>query len=481
MPDQQSALSISSSRGVSMHLVKSVQSALSALPFHPSSELAILIISSICALLLSFLLTLVVIKVSHKFGWLDRSTVERQRIHKKPVPRLGGIAIFLAWVVISLIFYATNPELDKAEMTRYILLLVAATLIVAVHAYDDVKGLKPLTKLLVQTLTVLILLGPWLFDMKFHGILLFGFSNPLPTRVLVHHAGLAWYQEPELTLFIRPPAGQLPSITLLAVPAVLFTWFWMVGMMNTINFIDGVDGLATGVVAITGVFMTVISWTLQQHTIAILSAIFTGAVLGFLILNWNPAKIFMGDSGSQFLGIMLASLSILGGAKVALALMVLGIPILDVFVVSMNRIRRGQSFTHYDTKHLHHRLLATGLNARQICYVFYGLTLSFGLLALGLPRIYKILGIALVVVTMAALIIWIDYRQRQRGVPIKLDDADPGSGSGNGASKKEAQAEKQLTTPPFVTSDPVAPDDEITERRPRLKREHAHSPQETGA
>ncbi len=397
---------------------------LSSLPFSLPNELSLLLVSSICALLLSFLLTLVVIKVSHKFGWLDRSTAERTRIHKKPVPRLGGIAIFLAFVVVSLLFYATNPELDGMEMTRYILLLVAATLIVVVHAYDDVKGLKPLTKLLVQTLAVLILLGPWFVDMKFHGILLFGFNNPLPTRVLVPHAGLAWYQQPELTLFIRPPAHQLPVISWLVIPAVLFTWFWMVGMMNTINFIDGVDGLATGVVAITGVFIAVISWTLQQHTIAILAAIFTGAVLGFLILNWNPAKIFMGDSGSQFLGIMLASLSILGGAKVALALMVLGIPILDVFVVSINRIRRGQSFTHYDTKHLHHRLLATGLNARQICYVFYSLTLGFGVLALGLPRIYKILGIVLVAVIMAALIIWIDSRQRRRGVPIKLDDAD---------------------------------------------------------
>ncbi|HTK07020.1 MAG TPA: MraY family glycosyltransferase [Ktedonobacteraceae bacterium] len=410
-----------------MHMLNTTQHySTSSLPFSLPNELSLLIVSSVCALLLSFLLTLAVIKVAHMFGWLDRSTTERKRIHKKPVPRLGGTAIFLAFVVVSLCFYATNPELDGAEMTRYLLLLVAATLIVAVHAYDDVKGLKPLTKLLVQTLAVLILLGPSLIDMKFHGILLFGFSNPLPMRVPIHHPGLAWYQEPELTLFIRPADHQLPGISWLVIPAVLFTWFWMVGMMNTINFIDGVDGLATGVVAITGIFVAVISWTLQQHTIAILAAIFTGAVLGFLILNWHPAKIFMGDSGSQFLGMMLAALSILGGAKAALALMVLGIPILDVFVVSLNRIRRGQSFAHYDTKHLHHRLLATGLNARQICYVFYSLTLGFGLLALGLPRIYKILGIVLVVVTMAVLIVWIDYRQRRRGVPIKLDDSDPG-------------------------------------------------------
>jgi UDP-GlcNAc:undecaprenyl-phosphate GlcNAc-1-phosphate transferase len=448
MSYQHSVLFISLLGGPFMHLATIMQRfSFTSLPFSLPNELSLLVVSSICALVLSFLLTLVVIRVAHAFGWLDKSTLERKRIHKKPVPRLGGIAIFLAFVVVSLIFYATNPELHGDEMTRYILLLIASTLIVAVHAYDDVKGLKPLTKLFVQTLAVLILLGPSFVDMKIHGILLFGFNNPLPTRVLTPHAGLAWYQQPELTLFIRPPANQLPSISWLVIPAVLFTWFWMAGMMNTINFIDGVDGLATGVVAIAGIFVVLISWTLQQHTIAILAAIFTGAVLGFLILNWNPAKIFMGDTGSQFLGIMLASLSILGGAKVALALMVLGIPILDVFVVSINRIRRGQSFTHYDTKHLHHRLLATGLNARQICYVFYSLTLGFGLLALGLPRIYKILGIALVAVTMAALIIWIDYRQRQRGVPIKLDDSDAG-----GAAKQDNEEGIQAIEQPVAPS-----------------------------
>jgi UDP-GlcNAc:undecaprenyl-phosphate/decaprenyl-phosphate GlcNAc-1-phosphate transferase len=432
---------------VSSNSGHSQQHILSSLPFSLPNELSLLIVSSVCALVISFLLTLAVIKVAHRFGWLDRSTAERKRLHKKPVPRLGGIAIFLAFVVVSLFFYANNPELDGAEMTRYVLLLVASTLIVVVHAYDDVKGLKPLTKLVTQTLAVLILLGPSLLDMKFHGILLFGFNNPLPTRVLTAHPGLAWYQQPELTLFIRPADHELPGISWLALPAVLFTWFWMAGMMNTVNFIDGVDGLATGVVAITGIFIALISWTLQQHTIAIMAAIFTGAVLGFLILNWNPAKIFMGDSGSQFLGLMLAALSILGGAKVALALMVLGIPILDVFVVSLNRIRHGQSFTHYDTKHLHHRLLATGLNARQICYVFYGLTFGFGLLALSLPRMYKILGIVLVVVTMTALIIWLDYHQRKRGLPITPDEPGPGLNAKTQPAAEEISPSAGLETP----------------------------------
>lgn len=391
----------------------------SFLPQNFSNDLTLLIVGGVCAFLLAYLFTFGVIAFCRKMNWMDQP--EARRMHKKPVPRLGGVGIFLAFVVASLLFYAFfyphDTKVLRDEFVRYWLLLVAAAFIVLVHAVDDVKGLKPLTKLIAQTIAVIIILGPFL-DMRFHGIFLFGFSNPFGASI--HHAGLPWYREPILTLFISQPV-----ITWAAIPAILFTWFWIAGMMNTVNFIDGLDGLATGVVGITGVFITIISWTLGQNSIALLAGIFTGAVLGFLPHNWNPAKIFMGDSGAQFLGLGLAVLSIMGGAKIALALMVLGIPILDVAIVAINRIRRGQSFAHYDTKHLHHRLLATGLSVKQISYVFYGLTILFGILALNMRHIYKLLGIGLVGLTMVALIIWIDYRQRQRGVPIKLDGPEP--------------------------------------------------------
>src|SRR2546423_7061599 len=237
---------------------------------------------------------------------------------------------------------------------------------------------------------------------------------------------LPWYQQPTFFLLIHPasPAAQ-PGISLAAIPAVLLTWFWAAGMMNTVNWIDGMDGLATGVVGIAGLFITIISFLLQQQSIAVLSAIFTGTVFGFLPHNWNPAKIFMGDSGSMFLGLGLAVLSVMGGAKLALALMVLGVPIIDVAVVIINRIRRGQSPLHYDKTHLHHRLMATGLSVKQICYLFYGVAFIFGLLALSFSGIhaahfYKFVGIVLAILTMFGLIIWVDYRQRLRGVPIKL-------------------------------------------------------------
>jgi UDP-GlcNAc:undecaprenyl-phosphate GlcNAc-1-phosphate transferase len=382
-------------------------------------NVALLFIGGICAFLLAYLFTFGVRVLSSKMGWFDRA--EPGRIEKKKISRLGGIAIFLAFVVASLLFYVPGayqvagplrPE-QNSETTMYWLFLAAAVLIVLVHGYDDLKPLKPLVKLAAQTLGVIILLGP--FGNRFNGVLVFGFSNPFA------HMGLPWYRESVITLFIHTP-----DITFAAIPAVLFTWFWMVGMMNTVNLIDGVDGLATGVVAITAICITITSWVLQQYSIAILSAIFTGAVLGFLPHNWNPAKIIMGDSGAHFLGLGLAVLSVIGGAKVGVALMVLGIPILDLAVVAVNRIRRGQSPLHYDTTHLHYRLRATGWNARQICYLFYGLTAVFGILSLNLLRIYKLMGIGLVVLTMIVLIAWIDYRQRKRGAPVSPPPApDP--------------------------------------------------------
>jgi UDP-GlcNAc:undecaprenyl-phosphate GlcNAc-1-phosphate transferase len=383
-----------------------------------SRNFVLLLAGGACACLLAYIFILGIIILFRKTGWVR--PVEPGRSVDR-VPRLGGLGIYFAFIVASFIFYIQNPDLSSKERAIYWFFLIGATLLVFVHAYDDIRPLKPLPKLLAQTLTVFIIMGPFLnamgpffrgsqatwFNQQFNGVLFFGFSNPFKAVP---------GQQTEIVLFIHHP-----DISWLVIPAVLLTWFWMVGMMNTVNLIDGVDGLAGGVVAITGIFITLISWRLEQFTIAILAAIFTGAVLGFLLHNWYPSRIIMGDSGSQFLGIGLAVLSIMGGAKVALALMVLGIPILDVAIVMINRVRRGQSPLHYDTTHLHHRLKATGLSPRQICYVLYTFTTFFGILALNLQPLYKLIGLALVVLVMVALIVWIDYRQRHRGIPIRID------------------------------------------------------------
>ncbi len=382
-----------------------------------------IIVGGATAFLLTYLLTFGVLAICRKLGWFDAP--KDRKLHDTPVPRLGGIAIWLAFIIASLFFYA--PALDPKypqvqvifghsypkELVIYALFVLASLLVVAVHVYDDLRGLKPLTKLITQTVAVVILMGPGLHT--FHGVLFFGVHNPFVPSATVSNPALPWYQQPELTLFIHEPV-----ISLLAIPAVLFTWFWTTAMMNTINFFDGLDGLAPGVVAIVGLFITIISWRMGQYSIAILAAIFTGAVAGFLPHNWNPARIIMGDSGSQFLGIALAMLAVMGGAKFALILMLLGIPILDLAWVAINRIKRGQHpmqrdvlYLHYRHTHLHYRLLFGGLNARQICYIIYGATLLFGILALSLPPIYKFLGFLLVGLTMSSLL-WFSTRLQHK-------------------------------------------------------------------
>jgi UDP-GlcNAc:undecaprenyl-phosphate GlcNAc-1-phosphate transferase len=423
----------------------------------PTHDIVLLVVGAICAFLLSYCLMFGVAFVSRKFNLIRRAEPGRKQ---DTVPRLGGVGIFIAFVIASLLFYIRNPDLyvqtsstttpHPTEYGIYWLFLAGSALIVLVHAYDDVKPLKPLPKLIAQTIAVIIIMGPF-FNGIFNGVLLYGFSNPFQATGI--HAHLPWYREPILTLFINDT-----TIRLLAIPAVLFTWFWMVGMMNTVNLIDGLDGLSTGVVGIVAIFVTITSFLMHQYTIAILAGIFAGAVLGFLPHNWNPARMYMGDSGSQFLGLGLAVLSIMGGAKVALALMVLGIPILDVVVVIINRVRRGQHPFHYDKTHLHYRLQATGLSVKQICYVFYGLTAAFGIFALSFVHVFKLVGIALVILTMAGLIAWIDYRQRKRGTPMKLDGADPApSGDDdNGAGAATLPSSREDNThPDYHTSHPL--------------------------
>ncbi len=229
--------------------------------FPINSDILTALIGGGCAFVFAYLLTFLIGAFCRKVGWLDRPAA--RRVHSKAVPRLGGVAIFIAFFIASRLFYSPGPNQNPHahELTIYWLLIAAGALMVIVHAYDDVVGLKPLPKLIAQTVAVLIILAPW--GTEFNGILIFTFNNPFGTEV-----------QPTLFLFTHDTL-----ISLIAIPAVLFTWFWIVGMMNTVNLIDGLDGLATGVVAIAALFITIISFVLGQYSIAILSAIFTGATL----------------------------------------------------------------------------------------------------------------------------------------------------------------------------------------------------------
>lgn len=285
----------------------------------------------------------VVAKLCRRWGLVD--VPEPRRIHQSPAPRLGGVAIFAAFVAVSLALY--KPA-NSYERHIYVGLLLAALVVVGVMTYDDLRGLPPLPRLGAQSVAALIAIFP-----AQRGALIEVLHNPL---VAAHHG------RTYLPLWIAVP----------------FTWFWIVGMMNTINWVDGSDGLAGGVVTITALVMATISWLLGQHTTALLCAILAGATLGFLMLNWHPARLFMGDCGAMFLGLALAILANVGGSKLAAMLLLLSLPILDAARVTVRRLRQGRSPLRSDRSHLHHRLLAGGFSQRQIALLFYVVTATFG-------------------------------------------------------------------------------------------------------
>ncbi len=182
--------------------------------------------------------------------------------------------------------------------------------------------------------------------------------------------------------------------------ALGFTVFWIVGMINSINFIDGLDGLSSGIAFIAAVTLGLISLTtgVNQPLIAVLCFILAGALLGFLRWNLHPASIFIGTSGVMFVGYTLALLSILGTAKVAVALLVLGVPIIDTFWIIVRRVSQGRSPFSPDRGHIHHRLLDLGLSHRQTVFVIYGICLTLAILALalsGVDQLYAFIGVFL--------------------------------------------------------------------------------------
>lgn len=196
--------------------------------------------------------------------------------------------------------------------------------------------------------------------------------------------------------FVNNPFG--PGLLFLGGFSGIFTIFWFLGMINSINWIDGLDGLSSGVAIIAAVTLGLISLStrVNQPLIAILCFVLAGSLLGFLRWNFHPAKIFAGTSGVQFVGYTLAVLSILGTAKVAVALLVLGVPIIDTFWIIVRRLSQGRSPFSPDRQHIHHRLLDLGLSHRQTVLVIYGVCTGLALLALiltGASQLYAFLGV----------------------------------------------------------------------------------------
>jgi len=345
------------------------------------------LIPFLTAFLIALLLTPLTMRLALEYGAYRHPKEEGGRhVHKKIVPRLGGVPIFIAFFVVMLL----NLQIDKHLAG----MMAGAFLLLLLGGIDDVRKIPAWLKLLGQLLAAGIIVG--------FGVGIAFITNPLGGII-----DLATYNIPVLTI-----NNITYHITLLA---DVFTVLWIVLLTNTINFLDGLDGLAGGIsfIALLVIFFLSISPGVAQPQVAMLAAILAGAVLAFLIFNFHPAKIFLGDSGSYFLGFTLATLAIISGGKIATLFLVLGVAIIDAVFVPIYRLLKSKSPLEADTEHLHHKMIKTKFNVRQTVAIFYAIAAIFGGASLFLKAEQKFLTIIIMAGAILALIAALMFSLKQ--------------------------------------------------------------------
>lgn len=319
------------------------------------------IYSFVATFILAVILTGFVRRVALKYKIIDEPT-EPRKIHKKPMPLLGGLAIFLSFFgVLAYYIFFTDKILGTEIFAKNLIgVFLGGALLMIGGFLDDKFKLKPKYQIIWPTLATIVVIAS--------GVGINQITNPLGG--LFHldtwQKIIFWWQ------------GIPYKITILA---DLFTFVWLMGMMYTTKFLDGLDGLVSGVSTIGAVIIFFVSLMAEvaQPGTAMLAIIFAGACAGFLVWNFNPAKIFLGEGGSLFTGFILGVLSIIAGGKIATTLLIMGLPILDAAIVIIRRLRsRPKSLVLADQKHLHFRLLDAGMSQRQAVLSLYFVTLAFG-------------------------------------------------------------------------------------------------------
>jgi UDP-GlcNAc:undecaprenyl-phosphate/decaprenyl-phosphate GlcNAc-1-phosphate transferase len=320
--------------------------------------------------------------------------------HKKPLPRIGGLAIFLAFLLVSIVYFLlVNPTANISDGfwfgvdKKIVSIWLASAIIVAIMLIDDLRGLSAPIKLFAQVVAVAVVVAS--------GIGIDYFPNPFGQAINLN------------TVYI--PLTIFGTVYHFSLWSDILTLVWLVGMMNVVNFIDGVDGLAAGISGIAAVTLFLLSLTVGQGAVAMIAIILAGSVFGFLTWNFHPAKIFMGDSGSMFLGLMLGVLPLISGGKLATAFLVLGFAIVDGLIVAGARILRGKNpLTTPDKTHLHHRFLAAGFSVRQAVLSMYLIAALFGWVALRSTTLNKIIASTILIFFVGALIVALNEIKKRK-------------------------------------------------------------------
>ncbi len=298
--------------------------------------------------ILSVIFTYICIKTARYFNMVD--IPNERKIHKHPVPYLGGVGIYFAFIISLLI--SLKLSVDMNVYTKGISgLLIASFIIFLLGLYDDLKGADAKLKFAIQIIAALVLVKS--------GYLVDRISNPLGGIIYFPY----WL-------------------------SIIVTIFWIVGIINAVNLLDGLDGLASGVMGISSLFIFIIAYIQNNYIVAYITIILVGVNMGFLLFNKYPAKIFMGDTGSMFLGLMFAIIAILGNRKSAVAInllipiVLLTIPIIDTILAIVRRVNQKRNIFRADKEHIHHRLLNLGIPYKKVILLIYLFCIYLGMISL---------------------------------------------------------------------------------------------------
>ena len=330
------------------------------------------------AFAISNVMTPVAKKISLKLGTIDMP--KARGMHKNPMPRMGGIAIVAGFTLTVLLLYNFTEYSDMHKLTGY---FIGAAMIVVLGMVDDVKNLPAKFKFAVQILAALVAVA---FGIRIHIVM--------------------W-----------------PVTYALLKLSIPITVIWIVGLTNAVNLIDGLDGLATGVSSIAAICIMVLCILTGDETSVVLTAALAGSCLGFLPRNFNPAEIFMGDTGATFLGYTLAVTSILGVFKgyAMIALMVsvlaVGFPIFDTLFAMTRRAARHQPIMQADRGHLHHKLIDTGFSQKQAVMILYGISAVCAAIAIfiALKDAKTLVVILFTIIVLGLLVYFVNHRWMNKG------------------------------------------------------------------
>jgi UDP-GlcNAc:undecaprenyl-phosphate GlcNAc-1-phosphate transferase len=335
---------------------------------------AVLALCFCLALLLSIVTTRVVRDIAHAHGWLETPTLDRH-VHTIPLPRIGGVAIFASFTIVlgcTLLLARWLHSPLTLLLVPILKLLGPALIVFLLGLYDDLRGVSPTGKFLVQALAATLLF------MGGYGVDRLDFFSSGQT----------------LQFFIGLP----------------LTIFWVLLITNAFNLIDGLDGLAAGSALFSVVVIFILSLFLPNSLVSLLAIALAGVILGFLRFNFYPASIFLGDSGSLFIGFMISALAIAGSQKaptivaVSIPLVSLGFPILDVVLAVGRRFLGGKPVFGGDRDHIHHKLLKRGLSQREAVLLLYAVTAAFGFVSLVLLHQQTAVALILAVTGTAVLV-----------------------------------------------------------------------------